>query len=148
MLLNDKYFILAKKLPLPEGEGWGEGLKRTKAMLPHTPQALINAKQLRQQQTQAEQQLWSKLRHRQLAGLKFRRQVPIGAYIVDFYCHEQGLVVELDGSQHIEQAAYDEVRSQFLQAQGLTVLRFWNNVVLTDVDSVLQQVWNATNTRV
>lgn len=117
-------------------------------MLPHTPQALINAKQLRQQQTQAEQQLWSKLRHRKLAGLKFRRQVPIGAYIVDFYCHEQGLVVELDGSQHIEQAAYDEVRSKFLQAQGLTVLRFWNNVVLTDVDSVLQQVWNATNTRV
>ena len=109
-------------------------------MLKHTPQALVKAKQLRQQQTQVEQLLWSKLRHRQLAGLKFRRQVPIGAYIVDFYCHERRLVVELDGGQHLQQLEYDHIRTQFLQAQGLTVLRFWNNDILTNIVGVLQRV--------
>jgi len=109
-------------------------------LLKHTPQALAKAKQLRQQQTQAEQLLWSKLRHRQLAGLKFRRQVPIGSYIVDFYCHERCLVVELDGNQHLEQVEYDAIRTQFLQAQGLIVLRFWNNDILANIAGVLQRV--------
>lgn len=109
-------------------------------MLKHTPQALVKAKQLRQQLTQAEQLLWSKLRHRQLLGLKFRRQVPIGSYIVDFYCYERCLVVELDGSHHLDQVEYDHIRTQFLNALGLTVLRFWNNDVLTNIEGVLQQI--------
>ena len=66
--------------------------------------------------------------------------MPIGSYIVDFYCHERCLVVELDGSQHLEQIEYDHVRTQFLTAQGLTVLRFWNNDVLANLEVVLQQI--------
>ena len=113
-------------------------------MLSHTPTALIHAKQLRQQQTDAEKLLWSKVRNRQLESLKFRRQVPIGSYIVDFYCHEYGLVVELDGSQHIQQAEYDQIRTNFLHAQGLMVLRFWNHQVLQNTDGVLCEILRAT----
>ena len=107
----------------------------------HTKQALSNARQLRRQQTDAEQKLWSAIRNRQLAGLKFRRQVPIGAYIVDFYCHECRLVLELDGSQHLAQLEYDDIRTCFLQAQGIRVLRFWNNEILSNIEGVLQQIY-------
>ena len=106
----------------------------------HTAQALNNAKQLRQQQTDAEQQLWTMLRSRQLLGLKFRRQVPIGSYIVDFYCFECALVLELDGGQHLMQREYDDIRSQFLQAHGLTVLRFWNNDIFSNIEGVLESI--------
>ena len=105
----------------------------------HTKQELSNARQLRRQQTDAEQKLWSAIRNRQLAGLKFRRQVPIGAYIVDFYCHECRLVLELDGSQHLAQLEYDDIRTCFLQ--GIRVLRFWNNEILSNIEGVLQQIY-------
>ncbi len=87
--------------------------------------------------TDAEQLLWRHLRNRQLSGFKFRRQHEIGHYIVDFACAETLLIVELDGGQHADQVVYDERRTLQLQAMGYRVLRFWNNDVLLDIESVL-----------
>jgi len=88
------------------------------------------ARELRTHPTDAERRLWQKLKRRQIAGIKFRRQLPIGPYIVDFVCLERRLVVEVDGGQHLEQIPQDEQRSQWLRAQGFRVLRFWNNDAL------------------
>jgi very-short-patch-repair endonuclease len=107
-----------------------------------TPQAQRNAKQLRQKMTEAEKLLWSRIRNRQL-GVKFRRQTPIGRYIADFYCHEHKLIIELDGSQHLEQAEYDQIRTDYFNAQGISVLRFWNNEVLCQLDDVLVKIKEA-----
>jgi very-short-patch-repair endonuclease len=93
---------------------------------------------LRDGMTDAERALWFRLRGSRLDGLKFRRQHPVPPYIVDFYCTEAKLVVELDGSQH--GAEVDVVRSASLERQGLQVLRFWDNQVLADVDSVLREM--------
>ncbi len=98
------------------------------------------ARQLRRNMTDAECRLWRHLRRRQLAGHKFRRQCPIGCYIVDFVCFEQMLVVELDGGQHAERGARDAQRDAWLQAQGYQVLRFWNNDVLQETESVLEVI--------
>ena len=87
--------------------------------------------------TDAEQKLWYRLRNRQLSDHKFRRQHEIDHYIADFACTEALLIVELDGGQHADQACYDERRTQHLQAMGYRVLRFWNNDVLTNIESVL-----------
>ncbi|MGR6756962.1 endonuclease domain-containing protein [Aeromonas veronii] len=97
------------------------------------------AKRLRRDATQAEQKLWQQLRNRRLAGLKFRRQMPIGPYVVDFISLEQGLVIEVDGSQHDEQAArkHDETRTAYLNQQGFRVIRVWNNDVLSRLNAVL-----------
>src|SRR5690606_33091677 len=89
---------------------------------------LERARRLRQNMTETERRLWSRLRGGQLNGLKFRRQHPIPPYIVDFYCEASQLVVELDGSQHNEVA--DRARTQFLEQQGLVVLRYWDHEVL------------------
>ena len=97
------------------------------------------ARHLRKNMTDAEHALWQKIRFNQL-GVKFRRQTPIGNYFVDFYCHEYGLVVELDGSHHLDQAEYDEQRILYLQSLGLRVIRFWNNDVLLHVDAVLERI--------
>ena len=83
------------------------------------------------------------LADRQLNGCKFRRQHEIDRYMVDFICTERMLVVELDGSQHLEQQDYDDVRTRYLQANGYRVLRFWNNDVLTNIESVLEAVTEA-----
>jgi very-short-patch-repair endonuclease len=96
---------------------------------------------MRKEATDAENLLWRLLRNRRLAGAKFRRQHPIGQYIVDFYCDERRLVIELDGGQHLEQRDYDARRDAFLRKQGLTVLRFWNNQVLGETEAVLQVIW-------
>lgn len=98
------------------------------------------AKALRQQMTDAERRLWQHLRAHRFMGLKFKRQKPLGHYIVDFICVEAGLVVELDGGQHAEQVAYDQRRDAWLLEQGLTVLRFWNHDVLQQTDAVLEQL--------
>ena len=82
------------------------------------------ARQLRCQQTDVEAKLWMRLRDRQLSGAKFRRQHPIGPYVVDFCCPDCGLVVELDGGQHADQTARDTVRTRFLEAEGYRVIRF------------------------
>jgi adenine-specific DNA-methyltransferase len=77
---------------------------------------------------------------RQAGSFKFRRQQPIGEYIVDFVCAERKLIVEVDGGQHVEQAVHDEMRSKWLQSQGYRVLRFWNHDVLMMPDAVLTAI--------
>ena len=94
------------------------------------------AQNLREHSTEAEQALWRCLRNRQLAGYKFRRQVPIGKYIVDFVCFERKVVIEVDGGHHQEQVPSDTVRTTWLESQGFQVLRFWNHEVLNDADAV------------
>jgi len=97
------------------------------------------AKKLRKNQTGAEKELWSELRREQLKGIKFRRQQPIGGYIVDFVTFELNLVIEVDGGQHHENKE-DEVRDEWLEDEGFTVLRFWNNEVLDNIKGVLKEI--------
>ncbi|MGE8396782.1 MAG: endonuclease domain-containing protein [Comamonas sp.] len=105
----------------------------------------VLAQTLRQASTEAEQLLWRHLRARQLGGFKFRRQYPLGAYVLDFVCLEKHLVVELDGGQHNEpeQMRHDQIRTSWLQAQGFEVLRFWNHEVLQQNNDVLARVLQA-----
>ncbi|WP_254045173.1 DUF559 domain-containing protein, partial [Thiohalocapsa sp. ML1] len=109
------------------------------------PDILANARELRQEQTDAEQLLWGLLRNRRFLGKKFRRQHPVGRYILDFYCHQDRLAVELDGGQHGEQpvAKYDEERTKALEQEGIRVVRFWNNDVLAATESVLEALYLA-----
>ena len=102
--------------------------------------AASRAKRLRRNSTDAEKTLWRHLRNKRLLGYKFRRQAPIGQYIVDFVCFSQNLVVELDGGQHPAQANYDAERTKWLRSRGFRVLRFWDNEALGDVDSVLERI--------
>lgn len=95
---------------------------------------LTKAKALRKNSTDIEKILWQKLRNRQLNGYKFKRQVPIGSYIVDFVCTAAKLIIEVDGGQHSEQIDYDAKRTKFLESKNFTVVRFWNNEVLTNID--------------
>ncbi|WP_180089134.1 endonuclease domain-containing protein [Acinetobacter sp. YH12219] len=108
------------------------------------PQLLIFAKTMRHTATDAEHLMWQILRAKRFMNLKFRRQHVIQFYIVDFYCHEIGLVIELDGSQHGTNDAieYDAERTKFLEALGLTVVRYWNYDVLGRTDVVLEDLWN------
>lgn len=108
----------------------------------------VRARALRKGQTDAEALLWSRLRSRQLLGLKFRRQHPIGSYFADFACIEIGLVVELDGGQHGESAglAYDEKRRGDMAALGYQTIRFWDNDVLTRTDAVLERIRQVAET--
>jgi very-short-patch-repair endonuclease len=101
------------------------------------------ARTLRQNLTDAECLLWGRLRRRQAAGFKFRRQHMIGPYICDFVCPEAAIVVELDGSQHLEAAAYDSRRDDFLRSRGFRVLRFWNGQVLSETDNVIETIFEA-----
>jgi very-short-patch-repair endonuclease len=101
------------------------------------------ARKLRENQTDVENKLWSQLRGRQLTGVKFRRQHPIGPFIVDFCCVERGLVVELDGGQHAERSDVDERRTRVLERFGYRVLRFWDNDVLRNFDAVLERISEA-----
>ncbi len=98
------------------------------------------ARNLRKTMTASEQQLWERLRKRQLDGYRFRRQTPLGRYIVDFVCLEARLVIELDGSHHHEQQDYDRERDLWMQAQQFQVLRFWNHEITHYQDRVLQQI--------
>jgi very-short-patch-repair endonuclease len=101
------------------------------------------ARSLRESQTDAEQRLWYHLRNRRLQGWKFRRQHEIDRYVVDFVCPDTALVVELDGSQHLEQVGYDARRTARLEAHGYRVLRFWDNDVLTNIEGVLEVILEA-----
>jgi very-short-patch-repair endonuclease len=103
------------------------------------------AQLLRTNPTDAERVLWSILCGKQLASLRFRRQQPIGPYIVDFFCPSIKLIVELDGGQHGADkiAAYDEERSRFLESKGYRVLRFWNVEVMKDRNSVAEAIFRA-----
>ena len=96
-------------------------------------------RELRRNQTEAEKTLWAHLRNKQFYGMKFFRQYSIGPYILDFYCPNMKLAVELDGGQHnqSESKEYEAVRTKYLKAQGIEVMRFWNHEVLLDMESVL-----------
>jgi adenine-specific DNA-methyltransferase len=102
--------------------------------------AQVRAVRLRAEMTDAEKKLWRHLRGRQLDARQFRKQVPIGNYVVDFCCLKAQLVVEVDGGQHDAQAAQDEHRTRWLNGQGYRVIRFWNNEVLQNIDGVLQEI--------
>ncbi len=98
------------------------------------------AKRLRKNLTDAERCLWQRLRNRELSGWKFRRQHSIGPYIADFVCIEKRLVIELDGGQHAENLESDAKRSEYLKEKGYRILRFWNNDVLREGESVLNVI--------
>ena len=101
------------------------------------------ARALRKNPTDAERVLWHHIRRRQLGGYRFRTQHPVGNYIVDFYCLEERLAIELDGGHHSEQVTYDNERSAWLKARGYRVLRFWNNQVLGEIEAVKQVILDA-----
>ncbi len=98
------------------------------------------ARALRSKPTEAERALWQHLRRRRISGHRFRRQHPLGPYIVDFVCLEAQLVIEVDGSQHVDQQVDDAVRTQWLESRGFRVLRFWNNQVLGELAAVEQAI--------
>jgi very-short-patch-repair endonuclease len=105
------------------------------------------ARQMRASPTAAERKLWWHLRHRLATpGIHFRRQVRIGRYIADFVCHAKRVVVEADGGQHGIRSAADEERTKVLEANGYRVLRYWNNDVMGNIDSVLEVIQSVTTT--
>lgn len=97
-------------------------------------------KKLRRNMTDAERRLWSKLRSKQLMGLKFRRQHPLGPYIVDFVCLEKNIIIEIDGGQHVLDVDKDSSRDEWLKSEGFEVLRYWNNEVLKETSNVLDDI--------
>ena len=104
------------------------------------------ARALRAQMTDAETLMWQQLRGRRFQGFKFRRQRPLGPYILDFVCSEAGLVIEIDGGQHAEQQAYDQARTALIESHQLTVIRFWNHEVMNDTAAVLENIWQTLQT--
>ena len=98
------------------------------------------ARCLRHQQTDAEKKLWYFLCNRRCGGYKFRRQIEIDRFIVDFVCFDAKLIVEVDGGQHLEQQHQDDIRSRDLKSRGFRVLRFWNHEVLNDTAAVLEAI--------
>lgn len=105
-----------------------------------TPKIMRRAGELRLNPTPAGANLWSRLRAHRLSGVGFRRQHAIGKYITDFCAPSKLLIVELDGSQHLEQEEYDAERTEFLESKGYKVLRFYNNDVMNDIDNVLEVI--------
>jgi very-short-patch-repair endonuclease len=98
------------------------------------------AKTLRKRSTDAENLLWKHIRAKRLQGLKFRRQEPIGKYIVDFVCYERRVIIELDGGQHNVDIDKDEERALWLKNRGFKILRFWNNDVLKKIEEILEVI--------
>jgi very-short-patch-repair endonuclease len=104
------------------------------------------ARLLRKNMTDAERCLWSHIRRGQLGGYQFRRQAPIGSFIVDFVCFERKIVLELDGGQHKEQSEADALRTRWLNSQGFRVMRFWNSEVSDNLDGILEALGRALET--
>ena len=123
---------MVKRDPLPVGRGKGEG-------------DVDRARRLRQNQTDVEKKLWSLLRNRQLLGCKFRRQHPIGRYVVDFCCLEKKVVIELDGGQHAQQRTHDSERTLDIENQGFRVFRFWNNQIIENPRGVFERIASVLN---
>jgi very-short-patch-repair endonuclease len=105
----------------------------------------FTAKALRKDFTDTERLLWKYLRAKQMEGYKFRRQEPIGSYIVDFVCQEKRIIIELDGGQHSVERERDNKRDNWLEEQGYKVLRFWNNEVLTNTEGILEVIKDCLN---
>jgi len=117
-----------------------------------TPKVFGHAKQLHRNMTPAEVKLWARLRAHRLEGVHFRNHTcpggrgqgqAIGNYVVDFCAPHKKLIIELDGSQHMEQEVYDKERTEYLESKGYAVLRFWNNSVMNDIDSVIRAIIQA-----
>ena len=102
--------------------------------------SIERARELRKNLTDAERKLWKYLRRKQIEGHRFRRQVPIGPYYVDFLCLERRLVIEVDGGQHADRQAEDAKRTAWLESQGFRVLRCWNNEVLQNFEGVVEAI--------
>jgi very-short-patch-repair endonuclease len=98
------------------------------------------ARSLRKQSTRAEEILWRRLRASRFHGAKFRRQVPLDRYVVDFYCHAAKLIVEIDGKQHEWQSGYDDGRTEELQRLGLRIMRLANEEICGDLDAALERI--------
>ena len=113
------------------------------------PEIFKRAKELRKNLTEAEKSLWTKLKGNQINGLRFKRQHPIGKFIVDFYCHKASLVIELDGSIHneLEVAERDKGREYELERLGLKVVRFTNKEVLENIEKVVENIISTANMR-
>ncbi len=107
-----------------------------------TSKGYDTARKLRKELTPAEAKLWAYLRNNQL-GVSFRRQHAIGNYVPDFVCIKKKLIIELDGSQHLEQEEYDSERTKYLESQGYKVIRFWNNEAMNNMNSVIQAIQSA-----
>ena len=105
------------------------------------------SRELRLNATDAERKLWSNLRARQVAGVRFNRQYPIGPFICDFVARSRGLVIEIDGGQHAQAATYDARRTCYIEERGYRVLRFWNNDVLTNLEAVVFEIEKALETQ-
>lgn len=122
-----------KKFKPNYGEGMWKGAPES---------SFVKAKALRKDGTQAEKILWAKLRNNQLKGYKFRRQHPIGLYIVDFYCHQLNLVIEIDGDYHNiqEQIEKDKERTQNLETDGLQLIRFTNKDVMENLEKIISEI--------
>ncbi len=112
-------------------------------MKAHSQRGKSNARALRKSETDAERKIWQLLRSRSLNDAKFRRQHPVGPYVVDFICINEKLIIELDGSQHQQKQAYDAKRTAFLEQAGYRVMRFWDNDVLLQTESVMQAIYDA-----
>ncbi len=121
----------SKLAPSPAQQGKaGKGVRSTVAA----------ARKLRRNMTDVEQKLWDRLRDKQIEEFRFRRQRPMGRYVVDFVCQDAKLIVELDGGQHAGQVEADAKRTEFLQSLGFEVMRFWNNDVVENIDGVLERI--------
>ena len=134
-------------LPPLQGEGWGGDGVKMKAQTNRTIIGKKYQRTLRNSMTVAEIRLWQRLRSRQLAGCKFRRQHPYLDFVLDFVCLERRLVIEVDGGQHLENER-DQRRDKRLQEAGFLVLRFWNNQVLQETDAVVEVIWAALHNAV
>lgn len=106
-------------------------------------EAIQQGRMLRFGMTNAEERLWMRIRGKQIDGLRFRRQAPVGNYVVDFACKSPRLVIEVDGSQHAAAVEEDARRTEYLESLGYRVLRFWDNDVLTETDNVLEAIRTA-----
>jgi very-short-patch-repair endonuclease len=127
---EEKTLIIPPSAPSPVRGKAGMGVRK----------AVQRARELRRNPTDTERKLWHHIRDKQIENFRFRRQRPIGKYIVDFICLEANLVIELDGGQHAEQLQYDAARTKYLTAQGLHVLRYWNNDVVQNIEGVLEDI--------
>ena len=121
---------------------WGRQ-PSTRRVKTYTARGLNRARQLRKSWTDAELRLWQSLRNRNVEQHKFRRQHPIGPYVVDLICLEQRLIIEVDGGQHADRIEQDMKRTAYLEAQGFRVLRFWDNDVLLQTDAVMQVIFDS-----
>ncbi|HZT42001.1 MAG TPA: DUF559 domain-containing protein [Chthonomonadaceae bacterium] len=115
---------------------------------PHAAEKRDMARRLRQRMTPSERRLWEKLRANRLARLSFRRQQTIDGFIVDFYCHTAGLIVEVDGAVHKEMLDYDKMRDTLIGSRGLSILRFSNDAIEQNMEAVLAQIVVAAQERI